>query len=181
MRFVVAICGLASALLGACGDGAAAADDGGAITSATFQSCLAGHASVGVMTYAPGMSVSSADGKYVVTLTASHPGVPADASPGATPVRGNNTWDLTITDASNVPSEGLQVAASVSMPDHSHPTTVQPQVSAGDAPGAYVLSPLYFFMAGYWKVTLSLTPGSADGDAGAPAPSESAAFKLCIQ
>jgi hypothetical protein len=150
-------------------------------SGAAFESCIEAHQDIGIMRFASGMSVASSDGTRVITVVANHPGVPPQDTTTAPPVRGSNTWDLRITDASGSAVDGLEVTASVSMPDHNHATPVQPQVTPGTEAGQYVATPLYLFMSGYWKIDLQTQ--AAPSDAGAAAGStaaESVTFKICV-
>lgn len=84
----------------------------------------------------------------------------AEAMP-ADPVRGDNTWTITITDGDGVAAEGLTVDAKPWMPDHGHGSAVEEDVTDLGG-GQYTLDPLNLFMAGYWEVTLEVT--DADGN-----------------
>jgi hypothetical protein len=98
--------------------------------------------------YAPNLTQASASGAYTAVLQAADPAPPAKA---------NNTWTIEIRDADQAPVGGLTITPSAIMPDHGHPPSVKP-VATAKGGGTYEVTPLYFFMAGYWEVTLTFTP-----------------------
>jgi len=115
-----------------------------------------------VMTYTPNMSVMSANGTLKFVLVRSDPPPPA---------KGNDTWTIRINDASGAPVSHLTLSAVPFMPDHGHGTSVTAQVTSnGD--GTYTVTPLYLFMPGVWRITLTTV-----ADAG---PSDSAIFYFCV-
>jgi hypothetical protein len=93
-----------------------------------------------------------------------------DSVPGP-PIKGSNDWTVRIVDAGGAPIDGLTVTAAPKMPDHVHPTSVLPVVTAKGG-GVYDLAPVYLFMPGYWVVTLTLQPASG--------PSDTVTFPVCI-
>lgn len=105
-----------------------------------------------VMSYAPGLSVTSTSGtrKYVL--------LSADPAP---PARGTDTWSMRITDASNQPQPSLSVGVLPFMPDHGHGTSVNATVTA-NADGTYTVQPLYFFMPGVWRITFWIGTNQSD-------------------
>ncbi len=97
----------------------------------------------------------------------------AEPSP---PAKGNTTLTLAISDTAGLPFEGhLEVTAK--MPDHGHPSPVVPVVNFDPDQAQYSISPLDFFMAGVWQVTLSAATDSSAGDA----PVDSCSFYFCIE
>lgn len=86
-----------------------------------------------------------------------------DAVP-APPDRGDNTWTIALLDANGTPVEGAQIGVEPFMPDHMHGTSIEAQVTPGEAPGEYVIDRLNLFMPGLWDVTLnvSLPDGATD-------------------
>ncbi len=69
-------------------------------------------------------------------------------------VRGQNVGQLTVTDSTGQPIDGLTIAVRPWMPSHGHGTSVNPQtIDNGD--GVYILNPLYLFMAGEWELQMS--------------------------
>jgi hypothetical protein len=94
---------------------------------------------------------SSMNGSFKVSLTS------ADYSP---PIIGINTWQLTVADASDAPVTGAITTIKPWMPDMGHGTSVVPSATAGSATGSYTVKPLYFFMAGFWATTFTLTDGA---------------------
>jgi hypothetical protein len=114
-----------------------------------------------VATYAPGMSVAddAADRSYALMSIQPTP-----------PARGTNTWTVKVTDGTGASVSGLSLGAAAFMPDHGHGSDVVPQVTSnGD--GTYAITPLYFFMPGVWRITLS------DADGGA----HDAQFFFCVE
>jgi hypothetical protein len=112
--------------------------------------------------YEPNLTRAAASGAYSAVLVAAAP---------APPVKGNNTWTVEIRDASQAPVEGLTITPSALMPDHGHPPSVKPVVTAKGG-GTYEVTPLYLFMAGYWEVTLTFTPAGGTR--------ETITFPICI-
>jgi len=111
-------------------------------------------------TYTANLVKSAASQKLKVTL------ISADPAP---PARDNNHWTVKITDAAGAPITD-PIAVTPRMPDHGHPSSVDPIVTPnGD--GTYDISKLYFFMAGLWQVTFSTNE----------VPADSVAFSFCIE
>jgi hypothetical protein len=74
-----------------------------------------------------------------------------------------NTWQVRLRDAAGTALPGASVKAVPFMPDHGHGTTVKVTVQdLGD--GSYVLTPIYFFMAGYWEVTVTAVSADRQSD-----------------
>jgi hypothetical protein len=69
-------------------------------------------------------------------------------------VRGQNVGQLTVTDSTGQPIDGLTISVRPWMPSHGHGTSVDPLTTA-DGSGVYVLNPLYLFMAGEWELQMS--------------------------
>ena len=115
-------------------------------------------------------------GAYKVTLVSSHAGIPVIGD-------STTTWTIAIADATTgAPVQGASIAVLPWMPDHGHGTSVRAVVTeSASTPGQYALEPLYFFMAGYWQVTLTITSdgnattGDADGGA-----ADKVVFSLCL-
>ena len=95
----------------------------------------------------------------------------ADAEPSL-PVRGDNAWTLTITDAGGAAMEGMLFTIAPWMPDHGHGSPVEPTTLAlGE--GQYLLNRLNLFMAGYWEITLGLSDGQGTED--------EVVFRVCVE
>ncbi|HWE28725.1 MAG TPA: FixH family protein [Polyangia bacterium] len=117
---------------------------------------------------------TSESGAYKVTLM---------SSAAAIPVIGDSTttWTIAVADATTGAAvSGATISVLPWMPDHGHGTSVHAVVTeVAGAPGQYALEPLYFFMAGYWTVTLTIdsasTAGATDGGA-----SDKVVFSLCL-
>ncbi len=111
-------------------------------------------------TYAPNMQKPGDGNRLSFVLVSADPGPP---------LRGNNTWVVKVLDAQGQPVTGATLTATPFMPKHGHGTSVVPTVtSEGDG---YQVNPLYLFMPGLWKVTLSATSGMT---------SDTAAFTFCV-
>jgi YtkA-like len=144
---------VALALAAACGGGGGSQSnpDGGEVVNCTNDSRVA--------TYAPNLTVTSAGGGLKFVLVSSDP---------APPTKGVDTWAIRVTDASGTPQSGLSLSVLPSMPDHGHVSPVTPKVdSKGN--GNYMVSNIYFFMPGVWKITFT-----------SASPNDTAAFLFCI-
>jgi hypothetical protein len=105
--------------------------------------------------YAADMHKPGLSGQLQFVLVGSDPGPP---------IVGTNTWTVQVLDGGGKPVTGatftwLPGDKSVWMPEHGHGSTAQPQVTA-NADGTYTITPLYFFMAGLWQVTLQVQAGT---------------------
>jgi hypothetical protein len=89
----------------------------------------------------------------------------------APPTKGDNTWTLTVSDLSDVPLDGLTIDSTPFMPDHGHGTPLQETVTAGTAPGEYVMAPVNLWMPGYWEVSIDLSGTGVD---------DQVIYKVCI-
>jgi hypothetical protein len=119
--------------------------------------------------YTPGIFVTSTSGAYRATLdSAITVGPPAADSPEV----GWGTWVVSVTDAAaGTPADVSVTAERPWMPRHGHGATTYPVVTPG-VPGTFTVSEINFFMAGYWELSLNLTPPG-----GVP---DDAAFAICI-
>jgi hypothetical protein len=114
-----------------------------------------------VDTYSANLEKTSVAGMKVKIHT-------ADPAP---PANGVNDWLLTITDANGQPIDNAALTVTPFMPDHGHGTSVVPEITPQSG-GTYDVNPLYLFMPGVWRVTISVqSNGSTD----------SVAFFFCIQ
>jgi hypothetical protein len=147
--------GLALAAVVGCGGQSATPD----ATTGMLSSCKT---ETRAIPYAPGLSRPSDSGAFTAVLVDSVPGPP---------IKGSNDWTVRILDGGGNPVDGLTVTALPKMPDHVHPTSVVPVVTAKGG-GVYDLAPVYLFMPGYWVVTLTLQPASG--------PSDTVTFPVCI-
>src|SRR5262245_50012494 len=87
-------------------------------------------------------------------------------------IKGTDTMTVQIVDGTGAPVDGLTMKATPYMPDHTHGTSVKAVVTAGGG-GMYTITPLYLYMAGYWEITLDLTPATGTPD--------SVVLPICIQ
>ena len=131
---------LIAAALGACSNPATGGSDDAAIHSAC---ALETRAEV----YQPGMQHACASGTYDIKLVTSTPGPPQ---------KGNNAWLVQIADAQGQPVTGATLQAVPFMPDHGHGTAIVPAITELGS-GQYRIDPLDLFMAGLWRVTLTVT------------------------
>jgi hypothetical protein len=111
--------------------------------------------------YAVNLQKVTAQGTRV-TLQSSDPGPP---------VKGSNTWTIAITDAASAAVEGATVNVTPFMPDHGHGTSAKPVVTAQPG-GIYSASPVYLFMPGVWRVSVSVKIGDI---------TEVVSFYFCIE
>lgn len=95
----------------------------------------------------------------------------ADAEP-STPIRGDNTWVLKVSDLSGAPMDGMSVGVKPWMPDHGHGTPIQVEVTElGE--GQYEATPINLFMAGYWELTSEIVDESGTTD--------EVVFRVCVE
>jgi hypothetical protein len=112
-------------------------------------------------TYMPGMQTAGSAGHWHFTLVSSAPSPPA---------KGTNSWVVDITDESGAPVTGATLTVTPWMPDHGHGTSVVPVITpTGES---YTIDPLYLFMPGLWRVTISGQDGSV---------TDTGVFTFCIQ
>ena len=98
-----------------------------------------------------------------------------DAVQPATPIRGDNTFELTIENAGGTPLAGATVEVTSFMPDHGHSNAIPVEVTGGAADGAYQATPINLWMPGLFEVTVEATPDGGDvGDA------DRVVFRVCI-
>lgn len=142
---LLALCGLA------CGGSAAGPADAGTVVNCATDARVA--------TYVDGIAMTTTSGTLNFQLVHSMPGPPA---------RGTDTWTVRVTDGAGQPQTGLTFTALPFMPDHGHGTSVDPTVT-GVGDGKYTVTPLYFFMPGVWRTTITSTT-----------PAASAAIFFCI-
>ena len=110
--------------------------------------------------FSTGMKKMGAMGMLSFTIATSDP---------APPARGNDTWTIRV-EKNGQAQTGASVGVALFMPKHGHGTSVVPMVMpTGDG---YTLSPLYFFMPGLWRITLTATVAGT---------SDSAEFFFCIE
>jgi hypothetical protein len=89
-----------------------------------------------------------------ITTTASDSGglhIDVRTAPSQPPPRGTCTVELTVTDASGAPKDGLAVDVVPWMPAHGHGASVVPTVVAKGA-GKYVVTNVSLFMPGEWEL-----------------------------
>jgi hypothetical protein len=146
-------------LLGACGSDDKAPPVSGAGGEGSTVSCENDRRADA---YTSPMTKASISGKVKVTLLASEP---------APPSRGDNTWQIRITDDTGSPLAGAPVTVTPFMPDHGHGTPI-PTVVSGGSDGVYEVTPLNLFMPGVWRITVS---GALDEN-----PNDDVVFFFCV-
>jgi hypothetical protein len=93
----------------------------------------------------------------------------ADPAP---PARGDNTWDLRLTDTGGTAIAGAQLLVTPFMPDHQHGSPLAVKVEAQTTPGHYKLSPVNMWMPGLWEITIEAQTTTASTD--------KTVFRFCI-
>jgi hypothetical protein len=93
----------------------------------------------------------------------------------APPARGTNVLKLKV-DMDGTPVTG-DLFAGLKMPDHGHPTSVQPVVTFDPSTSTYTIDPAFLFMPGVWR--LQFDAYSAASDAGPPL--DTGVYYFCIQ
>jgi hypothetical protein len=78
-------------------------------------------------------------------------------------VRGENVGQLTLTDASGQPAEGVTVEVLPWMPSHGHGTSQAVEIT-DQGGGVFITNPLYLFMAGEWQIQMKFQ-GAVDDTA----------------
>lgn len=76
-------------------------------------------------------------------------------SPSQPPPRGTCAVELTITDASGAPKDGLALDVVPWMPSHGHGASTKPSIVAKGG-GRYVLTDVNFFMPGEWELRTTI-------------------------
>jgi hypothetical protein len=148
----------ALAALPACGDDDDGHDHdpGGAADSGVDCSTV-----TGTDAFALGLAKTGANG-YTVEITTATP---------APPAKGDNRWEVRVTDTEAAAATGMTLLVTTWMPFHQHGSPIPTVVSEG-ADGTYTLDPINLFMPGVWEITVRV----ADGDN----PTDSVLFTFCI-
>jgi len=94
----------------------------------------------------------------------------------APPSRGVNVMKLKIAQADGTAVTG-ELLAKLNMPDHGHPTTVQPVITFDAATATYTIDPAYLFMPGVWRIEFDAYSASAD----AGAPLDTGIYYFCVE
>jgi hypothetical protein len=90
------------------------------------------------------------------------------------PMRGDNTWIVSIADGDGQPVDGASITVTPFMPAaaHQHGTPIRVQVTpVAGTPGQYTLSPVNLWMPGVWETTIRATSGDT---------TDSAVYSFCI-
>ncbi len=117
-----------------------------------------------VDTYVAGLSREGERGKLTFRLDTSEP---------APPAKGGNTLEVTVLGADEEPLSG-DLRIQLVMPDHGHGTQIEPVVSFDGAAERFTIDPVYLFMAGVWRIDLSLYDDASQ-------PVDRATFFFCVE
>ncbi|HEY2515142.1 MAG TPA: FixH family protein [Polyangiaceae bacterium] len=117
--------------------------------------------------FVSGIQAKGASGAASVTI---------DSATPSTPIKGNNEWIVSVTDAQGAPLDGLTITVSPFMPDHGHGSSITPQIAPLGG-GKYDITLINLFMPGIWQITLTL---ATPGDGGQAQAIDSAVFTFCI-
>jgi hypothetical protein len=129
-------------------------------------------AEAGVDNYAPGLTKLGTNGELTFTLVSSTP---------APPALDDNTFLVQVSGPDGTPLAG-ELSAVLDMPEHGHTSPKTPVITFDAASGSFSLDPMYFFMVGLWRITLTFEP-AASGAAGAgdaAGSPDSAVFQFCV-
>lgn len=157
--FAVAVLAFGVACGAACSHADDHATDAGAQPAETAVSYCVGDPRA--QTYAPGLEKAADGGAFKAKLLS------IDPNPTA---RGDNTWQLQLLDKSGAPVDGATIKVKPFMPDHGHPSSITPTVTATGGGKYSVL--LNLFMPGLWQITFTVTAG---------ATTDSIVYSFCVQ
>jgi hypothetical protein len=131
----------------------------------------------GVDTYAPNLKKPGTSGSYSFELVSSTP---------APPALDDNTFVVRVTGADGTPQNG-QLTAILDMPEHGHTSPKTPVITFDANAGAFTLNPMYLFMVGLWRITLTFQADAADGTmasvagaSGVEGGTDSVVFEFCV-
>jgi YtkA-like len=126
----------------------------------------------GVDSYTAGLTKLGANGELTFTLVSSTP---------APPALDDNRFLVQVSGLDGTPVAG-ELSAVLDMPEHGHTSPKTPVIAFDAASGSFSLDPMYFFMVGIWRITLTFEPAvSGAGGAGDSASSaDSAVFQFCV-
>jgi hypothetical protein len=129
-----------------------------------------------VDTYAAGLKKASVSGAFEFELVSSAP---------APPALNDNTFMVRVTAADGSPvGVGGQLSATLDMPEHGHMSPKTPVITFDTATSTFTLDPMYFFMVGLWRVTLTFSPAAeseaAAGASNSPSPTDSVELRFCV-
>lgn len=68
-----------------------------------------------------------------------------------------HSWEIELRNQSGLPIEGASIEVIGGMPAHDHGLPTQPQVSASDVPGIYLVEGIRFHMPGDWEMIFSIS------------------------
>jgi len=122
-------------------------------------------------TYAPGLQKPGVDYRFTM--------LSADPDP---PDRGDNTWEVEVTDASGAPVLGLPLVVEPYMPEHGHGTSPKTFAATEVGDGIYRFTDINLFMPGLWQLFVWIDDGRSDGGTDAdPMTSEQGEFRFCLE
>ena len=117
--------------------------------------------------YTANLKKAGERGVLTFTLVESNP---------APPARGTNVLKMRVDmDGTAITGDG-NLFASLKMPDHGHPTPVQPLVTFDASSATYTIDPAYLFMPGVWRLQFD---AYVDSDAGVPI--DTGVYFFCIE
>jgi hypothetical protein len=90
----------------------------------------------------------------LATVSSADLSVALRTGPEQPPVRGGVDAELTLTDASGAPEDGLTLSVTPWMPEMGHGASVVPAVAA-EGDGKYLVTNLDLFMPGTWELRVS--------------------------
>jgi hypothetical protein len=91
------------------------------------------------------------------------------------PARGDNVWQLKLSDSSGEPMSAVQLVIAAHMPDHGHMSPSTPEATPTDDEGRTTISGLDLFMPGVWLVEVGLPQADSDK------PLVLASFTFCVE
>ncbi|HSN96794.1 MAG TPA: FixH family protein [Candidatus Nanopelagicales bacterium] len=115
--------------------------------------------------YSPGMQVDGA--AFHVRLASADP---------APPQKGLNAWTLEVVDAAGAVLPGADITSITVKPfmtDHNHPSPDDPTIMTTGTTATYQVDGVNLSMAGYWEITVTVTPASGDA--------ETFLFAFCVE
>lgn len=142
----------------ASGSGGSGASTGGAGGSGGMMASCSG-----TEQFSAGVEKAGDQGLVKVTIESGDP---------APPQVGNNTWMLTITDASGTPIPDATVSVTPFMPVHGHGTPVTSVITPKGS-GSYEADKVNFVMPGPWEITIDVTLSGGGSD--------SVMFPFCVE
>ena len=130
-----------------------------------------------VDTYSAGIQKRGASGLFTFQLVSSDP---------APPALNGNTFVVAVEGTDGAPITG-ELDAQLDMPKHGHSTPVPPVITFDPTRNTYTLDPMYLFMVGMWRITLTAHTAASSSDTGVGGMTDAATatdvgvFNFCVQ